>query len=243
MGNDRLSNRQFVLIGIIIIICGIAILGHDYFLSKRSLTYENMSILLSQEPEESVEDQNDPDSAIVDNNNENSNGNNGSNNNSNTGDDPSGDTSGRVKRVYTTYHYVGRLKIPKIRLNRGFVKYGSAGNNVNQNIAIMSGSTYPSYENSNLIIAAHNGSGWNAFFTNIDKLSLGDKAIVTYKGKQYNYKLVKRYKDPKSDGKATIKRLVGKKQLTLVTCKRPDYRRYYLVLIFELTSEKDIKAV
>ncbi len=237
MEKDRLSNKQFVLIAIIIIICGIAILGHDYFLSKRSLTYENMSILLSQEPEESIEDPSDPDSAIVnDKDDENDVDEDGP-------DDPSGDTSGRVKRVYTTYNYVGRLKIPKIRLNRGFVKYGSSGNNVNQNIAIMSGSTYPSYENSNLIIAAHNGSGWNAFFTNIDKLSIGDKAIVTYKGKQYNYKLVRRYKDPKSDGKATIKRIAGKKQLTLVTCKRPDYRRYYLVLIFELTSEKDIKAV
>ena len=234
MGKDRLSNKQFILIAIIIMICGIAILGHDYFLSKRSITFENMSILLSQEPEESSADPNDPDSALVD---EDESATTAHNNASNS----SGDTSGRVKRVYTTYNYIGRLKIPKIRLNRGFVKYGSAGNNVHQNIAIMGGSTYPSYENSNLIIAAHNGSGWNAFFTKIDRLSLGDKAHVTYKGKQYNYKLVKIYKDPKSDGKVTIKRIPGKKQLTLVTCKRPDYRRYYLVLIFELTSEKDIE--
>ena len=237
MKEDKLNNRQFILIAIIIMICGIAILGHDYFLAKRSITYENMSILLSQEPEESSVDPDDPDTAVVDNTS-NSNTSSNQNNSRNSG---SGDTSGRVKRVYTTYNYVGRLKIPKIRLNRGFVKYGSAGNNVNQNIAIMSGSTYPSYENSNFIIAAHNGSGWNAFFTNVDKLSLGDKAYVTYKGKQYNYKLVKIYKDPKRDGKVTVKRIAGKEQLTLVTCKRPDYRRYYLVLVFELTGEKEIE--
>ena len=104
----------------------------------------------------------------------------------------------------------------------------------------MRGSTYPSSENSNFILAAHNGSGWNAFFTNVDKLVLGDMAYVTYNGKQYSYKLVKRYKDPKKDGKVTVTRVSNKKQLTLVTCKRPDYKKYYLVLIFELTDEIDI---
>ena len=226
MGEDKLSNRQFVLIALIIIICGIAILGHDYILSKRSGAYESMSILLSQEPEGTVADSTEPDVSVTTTNND--------DNNSN------GDTSGKVKKSNVTYNYVGRLKIPKIRLNRGFVKYGTAGNNVNQNVAIMRGSSYPSTENSNFILAAHNGSGWNAFFTNIDKLVLGDMAYVTYSGKQYSYKLVKRYKDPKSDGKATIYRIGNKKQLTLVTCKRPDYKKYYLVLVFELTDERDI---
>ena len=46
-----LSNRQFVIVVLIIIICGIAILGHDYFMAKRAGVYEDMSILLSQEPE------------------------------------------------------------------------------------------------------------------------------------------------------------------------------------------------
>ena len=236
MGEDKLSNRQFVLIALIIIICGVAILGHDYFLSKRSGAYESMSVLLSQEPSGTEPDVTDPEVSVVNSNNSNSNSNNNSNSNSNN----SGDTSGRVKRLNVTYNYVGRLKIPKIRLNRGFVKYGTRGNNVNQNIAIMRGSKYPSAKNSNLIIAAHNGSGWNAFFTKVDKLVIGDMAYVTYDGKQYSYKLVKRYKDPKSDGRATIYRVGDKKQLTLVTCKRPDYKKYYLVLIFELTNEKDI---
>lgn len=239
MGEDKLSNRQFVLIALIIIICGIAILGHDYFLAKKSNAYESMSILLSQEPEGTEPDTVDPDVSVVtttDNDNNSSNNSSANNSNSNS----SGDTSGKVKRIKTTYNYVGRLKIPKIKLNRGFVKYGTAGNNVNQNVAIMRGSSYPSEENGNFILAAHNGSGWNAFFTNVDKLVIGDMAYVKYNGKQYSYKLVKRYKDPKGDGRATIYRISNKKQLTLVTCKRPDYKKYYLVLIFELTDEKDI---
>ena len=124
-------------------------------------------------------------------------------------------------------------------MNRGFVEFGTSGNNVNQNIAIMNTSTYPNYRNSNFILAAHNGSGWNAYFTNIDKLDYGDMAYITYKGVQYNYQLVRKYKDKKHDG-VTLYRHSDNKQLTLITCKRPDYKTYYLVLVFELVNEVNI---
>ena len=92
---------------------------------------------------------------------------------------------------------------------------------------------------SNFILAGHNGSRWNAFFSKVDKLKLGDKAYVIYKGKQYSYSLVKKYKDRQGDG-VTLYRHSAKKQLTLITCSRPDYQTYYLVLVFELTNEKEI---
>lgn len=212
MKDGKLNNKQFVTIALIIVLCGIAIVGHDYFMAKRANAYEKMSIMLSQEPEYVEEE---------------------SNNTSN------GDTSGKVKKKNVTYNYIGRLKIPSINFNRGFVAYGTSGNNVDQNIAILKGSTYPDNAYSNFIIAGHNGSRWNAFFTNLDKLSLGNMAYVTYKGKQYSYKLVKRYKDRQGDG-VTLYRHSDKKQLTLITCSRPDYKTYYLVLVFELTEEKDI---
>lgn len=221
MSNGGLNNRQFVTITLIIILCGIAILGHDYFVSKRLSVYEKMSMTLSQEP------------AYVDDNSE------PATSSSDRKGDSSGDTSGRVKRLNIKYNYVGRLKIPRINLNKGFVKYGTSGNNVDQNIAIMKGSSYPDKEGSNFIIAGHNGSRWNAFFTNLDKLKKGDMAYVTYKGKQYRYKLVKRYKDKQYDG-VTLYRHGTDKQLTLITCSRPDYRKYYLVLVFVITEEKDL---
>lgn len=228
MGEDRLTSRQFVAIALIIICCGIAIIGHDYFLAKKSKAYEDMSILLSQEPEAVEPVANEPNtSRVVRNSN---------NRQSNQIHDP----SGKVQKSNYTYNYIGRLKIPSINLNRGFVKYGTVGNNVNQNIAIMSGSKYPNVKSSNFIIAAHNGSGWNAFFTNIDKLKLGSMAYVTYKGKQYSYILKKIYSDPKGDGKVTIKQIDNNKHLTLITCKRPDYRKYYLVLVFDLLEETDM---
>ena len=215
MNEGKLNNRQFVMIALLIVLCGIAIIGHDYFMAKRANAYEKMSIMLSQEPEY-VEDV--------------SNSNNSSS---------SGDTSGRVKKKNVTYNYIGRLKIPSIGFNRGFVAYGTSGNNVDQNIAIMQSSTYPDADYSNFILAGHNGSRWNAFFSKVDKLKLGDKAYVTYKGKQYSYSLVKKYKDRPGDG-VTLYRHSAKKQLTLITCSRPDYQTYYLVLVFELTNEKEI---
>lgn len=229
MKEDGLNNKQFVFIALVIVLCGIAIIGHDYFLAKRAKAYEDMSIILSQEPEQVEPVANEPNtSRVVTNSN--------SSRRRSNGNDP----SGKVKQYSFTYNYVGRLKIPAIGLNRGFVKYGAFGNNVDQNIAIMRGSHYPDEAESNFIIAAHSGTGWNAFFTNLDRLKIGKMAYVTYNGKQYNYRLKKIYSDPKKDGKVTIHRTTDKKQLTLITCKRPDYIRYYLVLVFELTSENDI---
>ena len=207
MGDGNLNNKQFVTIALIIILCGIAIIGHNYFMEKKSNVYEQMSILLSQEPDivEAVTENNEPTNVSV------------------------GDTSGRVKKSNVT----------KINLNRGFVKYGTSGNNVNQNIAIINSSTYPNYDHSNFILAAHSGTGWNAYFEYINELSFGDKAYITYKGKQYEYTLIQKYKDKKENG-VTIYRPSDSKQLTLITCKKPDYRKYFLVLIFELTEEKSI---
>ncbi len=212
MNGDGLTNKQFITIALIIVICGIAIVGHDYFMAKRAGVYEDMSILLSQEPE-MVEDQGDGTTRVV------------------------GDTSGKVKKKNVTYNYAGRLKIPDIGLNRGFMKYGQSGNNVDQNIAVMQGSTYPDDRYSHMIIAGHSGSGWNAFFTDLDKLSLGAFAYITYNGKEYKYELIRIHKDKQSDGGIDVYRHSSKKHLTLVTCSRPDFHTYYLVLTFELVSE------
>ena len=64
----------------------------------------------------------------------------------------------------------------------------------------MAGSKYPDQESSNFIIAAHSGSGWNAFFTKLDRLKYGNMAYVTYNGKEYSYKLNRIYSDSKGDG-------------------------------------------
>ena len=217
MNEGGLNDKQFIAIVLIIVLCGIAIIGYDYFMEKKATTYESMSILLSDEPAVVYETEDG----------------------SSTVPRINGDTSGKVKKnKKVTYNYIGRIMIPKIKLDRGFLKYGQSGNNVDQNVTVLKGSSYPDVENSNLLLASHSGSGWNAYFNKIDKLKKGDYAYITYGGKKYTYQMFKRYKDKKSDKRITIYNYGNGKFLTLVTCRKPDYRKYYQVTVFRLIKEE-----
>ena len=120
-----------------------------------------------------------------------------------------------------TNDYIGYLTIPKIYLKKGFLDMRSELNNVEQNVTVISGSSYPNKEKGNLILAAHSGTGWKAFFNDLYKLSTGDKAIVSYKGKTYTYTIVNIYKQEKT-GKVAIYRNYDKTTLTLITCTNFD---------------------
>ena len=120
-----------------------------------------------------------------------------------------------------TDEYIGYLTIPKINLNKGFVDKRSKENDVEKNIMVIEGSTYPDVEKGNFIIAGHSGTGWKAFFNDLYQLSIGDEAYITYKGKKYTYKITNIYKQPKT-GKIAIYRNYDKTTLTLVTCTNND---------------------
>ena len=120
-----------------------------------------------------------------------------------------------------TDDYIGYLTIPKINLNKGFVDKRSKENDVEKNIMIIEGSTYPNVKKGNFIIAGHSGTGWKAFFNELYRLNIGDEAYVTYKGKKYTYKFTNIYKQPKT-GKIAIYRNYDKTTLTLVTCTNND---------------------
>ena len=96
-----------------------------------------------------------------------------------------------------TNNYIGYLTIPKINLKKGFLDKRSPDNDVEKNILVVEGSSYPTKEKGNLILAGHSGTGWKAFFNDLYKLNKGDKAIVTYKGKTYTYKITNIYTQPK----------------------------------------------
>ena len=83
-----------------------------------------------------------------------------------------------------TNEYIGYLIIPKINLTKGFVDRRSSENDVEKNIYIVDGATYPDVEKGNFIIAAHSGPGWQAFFNDLYQLNTGDQIYVTYKGKK-----------------------------------------------------------
>ena len=120
-----------------------------------------------------------------------------------------------------TNNYIGYLSIPKINLKKGFLDKRSPDNDVEKNILVVEGSSYPTKEKGNLILAGHSGTGWKAFFNDLYKLNKGDKAIVTYKGKTYTYKITNIYTQPKV-GKIAIYRNYDKTTLTLITCTNHD---------------------
>lgn len=120
-----------------------------------------------------------------------------------------------------TDEYIGYLTIPKINLNKGFVDKRSSENDVEKNIMIIEGSTYPDVERGNFILAGHSGTGWKAFFNDLYQLNIGDEAYIIYKNKKYTYKFTNIYKQQKT-GKIAIYRNYNKTTLTLVTCTNND---------------------
>lgn len=134
--------------------------------------------------------------------------------------------------------YIGYLEIKKINLKQGLVSQKSSYNNVKYNIQFIATSNYPDKALGNVILAAHSGSGYLAFFKNLYKLEKGDEAKITYKNYVYKYKLVNVYNVPKN-GKVKINRDIHKTCLTLITCTK-NSKTEQTVYIFELSSrDKD----
>jgi len=117
--------------------------------------------------------------------------------------------------------YIGYLSIPKIGLTKGFMDKRSTENDVEKNIMVVNGSSYPDVDKGNLILAGHSGTGWKAFFNDLYQLQNGDIARVTYKGKTYQYQIINIYTQPKV-GKLAIYRNYDKTTLTLITCTNYD---------------------
>lgn len=131
--------------------------------------------------------------------------------------------------------FIGYLEIKKVNLKQGLVSKKSRYNNVKYNIQMLSTSDYPDKSLGNVILAAHSGTGYLAFFKNLYKLKAGDEAKITYKDYVYNYKIVDIYNVPKT-GKVKVKRDVHKTCLTLITCTH-NSKTEQTVYILELTSK------
>lgn len=127
--------------------------------------------------------------------------------------------------------YIGYLNVPDVKIKRGFLDLNSKYNSVNYNVMLIKGSDMPNVKNGNLILAAHRGNSSVSFFDKLYKLNKGAKAYVTYKNKEYTYKLVESYEEDK-DGKLTIRRDGNKNVLTLITCTRKN-KKTQTIFIFE----------
>lgn len=190
----KLKNSTLILIGTIILTIGICIGLYEYFEERKNKTFSNMNITLyeKEQPQNIIETNEQPK------------------------EEPEKESNYKENIVNT---YLGILEIPKINLKNGFYGLDSQYNNVDYNVTVINGSTYPTEENNNLILAAHSGDCPVCYFEKLYKLTLGDVAYLNYKNIKYSYKIVDIYEVEK-DGTVAIYRDYSKNVLTLITCTR-----------------------
>ncbi len=193
----KFKNSTIIIVGVSIITLGIAIGLYEYFEERKNKVFSDMNIILyeKEQPMNITED-------VMDNNE--------------TTDIENIET---IEKPSEPINYLGILEIPKINLKRGFYGIESVYNNVDYNVTVINGSTFPDVENNNLILAAHSGDCPVCYFESLYKLKLDDKAYIKYKNINYTYKIVDIYEVEK-DGTVAIYRDYTKNVLTLITCTR-----------------------
>lgn len=188
----RISPEMIAIIGSITILIGGFFLSYNYIQSKKVMAFDYISNIFYEQNQEII---------VSD------------------GEQEVEEEEEDLGEV--TNNYIGYLSIPKINLKKGFLDKRSPDNDVEKNILVVEGSSYPTKDKGNLILAGHSGTGWKAFFNDLYKLNKGDKTVVTYKGKTYTYKITNIYTQPKV-GKIAIYRNYDKTTLTLITCTNHD---------------------
>ena len=203
----RLQNSTLILIGILLVLSGIIMGFSDYLTSKKNKAFSEMNILLYEsETPEIIESDAEIDEKQVEEKTE-------------IIEPEPQEEPKEPKKEELLYNYIGVLEIPKLNLKRGFLDLNSWYNNVDYNVTVIKGSTFPDEKNNNLILAAHSGPCSYCYFDKLYKLSIGDTAYITYKGYKHSYKIVNIYEVEK-DGTVAIYRDYTKNVLTLITCTR-----------------------
>lgn len=197
-----------ISLSILLIFIGLFLLSFNYFKTIKSNLYNEKNIELSEyvsltEVPEELQDVEIDDEEVVE----------------------------VTEKLEETESYIGYVSVPDVNIKRGFLPVGSKYNSVNYNVMLIDGSDMPDVKNGNLILAAHRGNSSVSFFDKLYKLEIGAKAYINYNNKEYTYKLVESYEEPK-DGRLTIKRDGSKNVLTLITCTRKN-KKTQTIFIFE----------
>ena len=205
--DKRRKKSWFIIIGSLIIVLGFSLLSFDFIKPYVDENTEEKSLEQFYIKEEQIIDKNDKTTS---------------------------DEVEKEKKPKVKYDYIAVLKIPKINLEKGLVEKNSKYNNINYGVQILKESDSPDVINGNVILAAHSGTANISYFRNLDKLDLGDDAIIYYQGNTYNYKVVKKY-DADKTGKINIKRDRNTSTLTLITCRHNTDKQ--IVIILELQNQ------
>lgn len=249
-----LSNLQFITMCIVVMVCGLAIVGHESFKDGKDMAYDSIALAYRNAEEKAEQEKakngNNTESEQENVDNEKTEEDDYETDGSETPGDASasgdyshqGDTSRNISKSAKKYNYIGWLKIPKMGLYKGFL--ANRKNNlycVDHDICSYSWEgNSPKSANSKLVIGAHNGVNNNAYFRGIEVLKTGDHAYIEYKGKSYKYELIKKYRNSKSKHSIKTYSEPGK-ELYLFTCaKENHYTKNYLVMRFKIVSEEDM---
>ena len=125
---------------------------------------------------------------------------------------------------------IGILEISKLNLHQNLYEKDSKENNVDKNVTLLTDMCLLK-EDCTLVLAAHSGSSAIAYFKNLDKLTIGDEAMLHYQNKTYLFELFSTEKVSKN-GQLILKKEKGK-YLLLTTCDKQDETKqdvYYFYL-------------
>lgn len=121
--------------------------------------------------------------------------------------------------------YKNTLIIPKISLNKEFIKYKD-DKTLNKSIAY--------YDNLNtdnkIIIFGHSGLGYGTYFNRLDELNINDNAYLYVDNIKYNYKLNSKYNVSKYST-YVLNDEVNSNKLLLITCNKSN-KKMRLILEF-----------
>ncbi len=140
----------------------------------------------------------------------------------------------KKETITETESYSMILEIKDIKLNKGIYDINSKLNNVDKNIEILNNSDLPNQENSIVVLASHSGTSSVAYFSNLTKLELSDKASLFYKGVEYIYEL-DNIQTVEKTGNVSVGLNQKEKSLILITCKNNSNEQF--VYVFYLNEE------
>jgi LPXTG-site transpeptidase (sortase) family protein len=112
--------------------------------------------------------------------------------------------------------YLGYIYIPKINIKKNLFSIESNKNNIEYNVEILKETIFPDKDNSIVFLAAHSGSGNNAFFNDLKHLNNNDEIILSYKNTIYKYIVIDK-KEVLKNGYITGNRQADD-EIVLTTC-------------------------
>lgn len=183
-------NKIIFIIGILIIVIGVAFSVIPFIMSFNKVQEENNQIDEYLNISIPINSEIDTQEQIIEDNNTN-----------------------------TQINYLMVLEVPKIGLKKGIYDIESKYNSVNYGIEILKDSNMPDKELGNVILASHRGTSNIAYFNKLDNLNNDDIVIIYYQGIKYSYKITNIYGQDKT-GSIKILKDMNKTTITLITCKK-----------------------